>query len=143
VEPEFRLRVLLAEDNLVNQKLISRLLQKLGHDVKVVENGFEAIQALAAEEFDLVAMDMQMPVMDGLEAVRKIREKEKISGQHIPIVAMTANAFEEDKRRCIEAGMDGYLIKPVNSLTIRTEIARVMAAQKESRLTEPAGNTKG
>jgi CheY-like chemotaxis protein len=134
------LRVLVAEDNLVNQKLILRLLEKMGHRVRVVNNGLEAIQALAREEFDLVAMDMQMPLMDGVEAVLKIREKEKITGLHIPIVAMTANAFDEDRRRCFEAGMDGYIVKPVGAQTIRTEIARLMAVQKER---ETAGKRQG
>jgi PAS domain S-box-containing protein len=137
------LRVLLAEDNLVNQRLISRLLEKMGHSVTVAPNGLEALLLLEREEFDLVAMDMQMPVMDGIEAVQKIREGEKKSGRHIPVVAMTANAFEEDKRRCFEAGMDGYVMKPVGAQSIRTEIARVLAEQKKWPTTEPAGKQRG
>jgi CheY-like chemotaxis protein len=136
------LRVLLAEDNLVNQKLTMRLLEKMGHQVKVVNNGLEAVKALEKERFDLVAMDMQMPVMDGLEAVRKIRESELDSGRHIPVVAMTANAFEEDKRKCFEAGMDGYIVKPVGAESIRTELARVMEAQKRWKEPEVAGRNQ-
>jgi two-component system, sensor histidine kinase and response regulator len=133
------LRVLLAEDDLVNQRLISRLLEKMGHTVKVVNNGLEAIELLERQEFDLVAMDLQMQVMDGIEAVQNIREGEKMSGRHIPVVAMTANTFEEDKRRCFDAGMDGYVMKPVVAQSIRTEIARVLAEQKKWPATEPAG----
>lgn len=121
------LRILLAEDNLVNQRLISRLLEKMGHVVTIAFNGQLALRLLAEQEFDLVAMDMQMPIMDGLEATEKIRDTEKQSGKHIPIVAMTANAFEEDRQRCQRAGMDGYISKPVSAKAIELEIARVMA----------------
>jgi len=125
------LRVLLAEDNAINQRLISRLLEKMGHRVTVAGDGQEATRLAAEKEFDLIAMDMQMPVMDGLEATQRIREREKSSGRHIPIVAMTANAFEEDRRRCYEAGMDGYVVKPVSAQAILSEIERVMAGQKK------------
>jgi len=122
------LRILLAEDNIVNQRLISRLLEKMGHHVTVVSDGQMALRLSGQERFDLVAMDMQMPVMDGVEATEEIRAREKQSGQHLPIVAMTANAFDEDRRRCEQAGMDGYVAKPLTSKTIATEIARVLAA---------------
>jgi CheY-like chemotaxis protein len=121
------LRILLAEDNVVNQRLISRLLEKMGHHVTTVSDGQLALHLSGQEQFDLVAMDMQMPVMDGVEATEKIRAREKQSGRHLPIVAMTANAFEEDRQRCEQAGMDGYVAKPLNSKTIAAEIARVMA----------------
>jgi two-component system sensor histidine kinase/response regulator len=123
------LRILLAEDNLVNQRLISRLLEKMGHAVTVAENGQIALKLLAEREFDFVAMDMQMPIMDGLETTERIRAGEKSSGRHIPIVAMTANAFEEDRERCSRAGMDGYIAKPVTAKAIALEIARVLAGQ--------------
>ena len=123
------LRILLAEDNLVNQRLISRLLEKMGHAVTVAENGQIALKLLAEREFDFVAMDMQMPIMDGLETTERIRSGEKSSGRHIPIVAMTANAFEEDRERCARAGMDGYVTKPVTAKAIALEIARVLAGQ--------------
>jgi len=94
------LRNLLAEDNVVNQRLTSRLLEKMVHTVTIAGNGQIALQLMAEEEFDLVAMDMQMPIMDGLEATEKIRANEKKTGRHVAIVAITANAFEEDRQRC-------------------------------------------
>jgi PAS domain S-box-containing protein len=130
------LRILLAEDNAVNQRLTSRLLEKMGHTVTIAGNGQIALRLLAEEEFDLVAMDMQMPIMDGLEATERIRASEKKSGRHIAIVAMTANAFEEDRERCRRAGMDGYIAKPVSSKSIEMEIARVMAAQEKTEKVE-------
>jgi CheY-like chemotaxis protein len=125
------LRILLAEDNVVNQRLTSRLLEKMGHTVTIAGNGQIALRLLAEEDFDLVAMDMQMPIMDGLEATEMIRASEKETGRHVAIVAMTANAFEEDRQRCRLAGMDGYIAKPVSSKSIEMEIARVMAAQEK------------
>jgi two-component system sensor histidine kinase/response regulator len=121
------LRILLAEDNAVNQRLIARILEKMGHEVTVADDGQKALGKLLEGEFDLVAMDMQMPVMDGLEATREIRVREKGTGRHIPIVAMTANAYDEDRRRCLAAGMDGYVVKPVSVAAVRSEIGRVMA----------------
>jgi two-component system sensor histidine kinase/response regulator len=109
------LRVLLAEDNPVNQRLVIRLLEKLGHQVAVANNGREALAALDTENFDLVLMDVQMPEMDGLEATTAIREKEKGSGTHQQIIALTAHAMKGDRERCLKAGMDGYLSKPVVS----------------------------
>jgi PAS domain S-box-containing protein len=108
------LRILLAEDNPVNQRLAVALLEKRGHQVVVVGDGQQALDVLASETFDLVLMDMQMPVMDGIEATQRIRERERSgSGAHQPIVAMTANAMQGDRERCLEAGMDGYVSKPV------------------------------
>lgn len=130
------LRILLAEDNIVNQRLTSRLLEKMGHTVTIAGNGQIALQLMAEEDFDLVAMDMQMPIMDGLEATEKIRAGEKKSGRHVAIVAMTANAFEEDRERCRQAGMDGYIAKPVSSKSIETEIVRVMTAQENAEKLE-------
>jgi PAS domain S-box-containing protein len=107
------LRVLVAEDNPVNQELVVQLLTRRGHTVIVAENGRQAIASLERHSFDLVLMDVQMPEMGGLEATQTIREKEKSTGGHIPIFAMTAHAMQGDRERCLAAGMDGYLAKPI------------------------------
>jgi signal transduction histidine kinase/CheY-like chemotaxis protein len=108
-------RVLLAEDNLVNQRLVQRMLEKAGHSVAVVGNGREAIEALKKGTFDLVLMDIQMPEMDGFEATRAIRESERLGSAHVPIVALTAHAMKGDQDRCLAAGMDAYLSKPIRT----------------------------
>jgi PAS domain S-box-containing protein len=110
-----RLRVLLAEDNVVNQRLAIRLLEKAGHAVTVVGNGREAVAAAGRAAFDVVLMDVQMPEMGGFEATAAIREREKAAGGHVPIVAMTAHAMKGDRERCLEAGMDDYVSKPVRA----------------------------
>jgi signal transduction histidine kinase/DNA-binding response OmpR family regulator len=107
------LRVLLAEDNQVNQRLATRLLEKRGHRVSIAANGREALEALEKESYDLVLMDLQMPEMDGFEATAAIREKERKSGKHQTVVALTAHAMKGDRERCLAAGMDSYLSKPV------------------------------
>jgi two-component system, sensor histidine kinase and response regulator len=107
--------VLVAEDNAVNQLLATRLLEKRGHRVVVTTNGREALEALAKDRYDLVLMDVQMPEMDGLQATRSLREKEKEKrdGFHQPVIALTAHAMKGDQERCLAAGMDGYLTKPI------------------------------
>ena len=112
-EHRTRLRILLAEDNRVNQTLALRILQKRGHTVEVVENGRKAIEALGEQSFDLILMDLQMPELGGLEATMLIREREKSTGGHIPIIAVTANAMVGDRERCLDAGMDDYVSKPI------------------------------
>jgi len=112
-EPMTVLRILVAEDNPVNQRLVIRLLEKRGHRVVLVVDGRQAIEALNQGSFDLVLMDVQMPEMDGLEATALIREKEKKTGKHQPIIALTAHAMTGDRDRCLAAGMDGYLTKPI------------------------------
>ena len=107
------LRVLLAEDNIINQKIAVKILEKQGWQVSVANNGKEAVEIFAKSEFDLILMDVQMPEMDGLEATMKIRKREQGSGKHIPIIALTAHAFEEDKKRCLATGMDRYATKPI------------------------------
>ena len=107
------LQVLLAEDNKVNQLVATRILEKLGHQVTVVSSGREAVSAVQSGKFDLVAMDVQMPEMDGLEATVAIRSWERPTGRHIPIIALTAHAMKGDRERCLEAGMDGYTSKPI------------------------------
>jgi two-component system sensor histidine kinase/response regulator len=110
-----RLNILLAEDNLVNQKLAQRILEKHGNNVKIANNGKEAMDALEKESFDLILMDVQMPEMDGFTATASVREKEKITGEHIPIIAMTAHAMKGDREKCLEAGMDDYIAKPIRT----------------------------
>jgi CheY-like chemotaxis protein len=112
-ERESPLRLLVAEDNLVNQKLIQRLLERRGHSVCVAANGLEALDRLARERFDALFLDLQMPELDGMETCKRIRDAEKQSGVRLPIVALTAHAMSGDRERCLEAGMDGYLSKPI------------------------------
>jgi two-component system, sensor histidine kinase and response regulator len=109
------MQVLLAEDNVVNQKLAVTLLEKRGHTVQVATNGLEAVAAAESRSFDIVLMDVQMPQMDGFEAVSIIRQREGASDRHTPIVAMTAHAMAGDRERCLEAGMDGYIPKPIQA----------------------------
>jgi len=112
-EPGTSLRVLLAEDNAVNQRLAVRLLEKRGHSVKLASNGREALQTLENELFDLVLMDLQMPELDGFEATAALRKREEKTGTHQWVIALTAHAMKGDRERCLEAGMDGYLAKPI------------------------------
>jgi CheY-like chemotaxis protein len=107
------LRILLVEDNPVNQRLATRMLEKEGHGVVVAGNGKEAIAAWLKQPFDLILMDIQMPEMDGLQATRAIRRAEAGLNQHIPIVAVTAHAMSGDRERCLAAGMDDYISKPI------------------------------
>jgi CheY-like chemotaxis protein len=108
------LRVLLVEDGVANQKLAVGLLQRWGHTVTIANNGAIAVEFCQQQPFDLVLMDLQMPVMDGLEATRQIRQREAGTGQHLPIVAMTAHALVGDRDRCLRAGMDHYISKPIH-----------------------------
>ena len=114
-EEHRRQSILLAEDNAVNQTLAVRLLEKRGYRVTVAENGRRALEALKRGKFDAILMDLQMPEMDGFEAVAAIRAKERESGGHIPIIAMTAHALKGDQEQCLAAGMDGYVSKPIRT----------------------------
>ena len=107
------LEILLVEDNKVNQQVAIGMLAGHGHSVTTAENGLEALNSLETDRFDLVLMDMQMPVMDGLRATSAIREREQQTGAHVPILGLTANAMHGDRERCLEAGMDGYVPKPI------------------------------
>jgi PAS domain S-box-containing protein len=129
VAPEsLRSRILLAEDNVVNQRLAARILEKAGHSVLIVSNGKEAIAALQRETIDLVLMDVQMPEMDGFEAARAIRNDEAGKAKHIPIIAMTAHAMTGDRDRCLAAGMDGYIAKPIHAQDLLGLVKNTMAA---------------
>jgi signal transduction histidine kinase/DNA-binding response OmpR family regulator len=146
--PEERaLNVLLAEDNPVNQLLAQRLLVKQGHSVTVVPTGRKALEALDQRDFDLVLMDVQMPEMDGFEASAAIREGEKGTGKRIPIIAMTAHAMPGDRERCLAAGMDGYVSKPMSLKELVKEIHRIgitpFAEPPERRLEEADWTTCG
>jgi two-component system, sensor histidine kinase and response regulator len=124
---ESSLRILLAEDNAVNQMVAVSLLRKRGHRVTVAENGRRALDALAREPFDLILMDLQMPEMDGIEATLAIREQERLSGGHTPIIAVTAHALKGDDEKCFAAGMDGYLTKPLKA----SDLVRALAGVAE------------
>ena len=116
--------ILIAEDNPINQKVIERMVQKLGYQVNLVTNGKEAIEALSNEDYGLIFMDCQMPEMDGFEACREIRKAE--TRVRIPIVAITANAMKGDRERCLAAGMDDYVSKPFKQEDLRIVIERWM-----------------
>ena len=113
------LRVLLAEDHPVNQKVASRMLERMGHTVVIAPDGRQALAALEDGDYDLVLMDVQMPEMDGFEAVRTIREREAMDGQHIPIIALTAHAMQGDRELCLNAGFDDYLTKPIRQAQLQ------------------------
>ncbi len=125
-EQSRKLKILLAEDNLINQKLAVRVLEKLGHAVVVAATGFETLAKLKEQPFDLVLMDVQMPEMDGFTATAAIRVHEEETKIRIPIVAMTAHAMKGDRERCLKAGMDDYIAKPISTDTIKATIERVM-----------------
>jgi PAS domain S-box-containing protein len=120
------LRVLLAEDNAVNRKVVIRMLERRGHRVEAVADGRQALAALARAHFDLVLMDVQMPGMDGLETTARVRVHEAGTGRHVPIVALTAHAMEGDRERCLAAGMDGYVSKPIDAAELAEAIARLV-----------------
>jgi hypothetical protein len=122
-----QLHILLAEDNVVNQKLAVRLLEKQGHSVHVVGTGLQAIAAVEARRYDLVLMDVQMPELGGLEAASIIRQSERATGLHVPIVAMTAHTMVGDRNRCLAAGMDDYISKPIDSKALCAIICRIAA----------------
>lgn len=127
--PEKRYRILVAEDNIVNQKFAQRLLEKSGFNVDVAANGKEVLQTIERIRYDLILMDVQMPEMDGLETTGQIRRYEKKNGGHVPIIALTANAVKGDKERCLEAGMDGYITKPVKRTHLLAAIEELISAE--------------
>jgi CheY-like chemotaxis protein len=122
------IRVLVAEDNLVNQKFVSRVLERQGCAVRTVEDGFQAVRALESEAFDIVMMDVHMPRMSGLEAARIIRSREAAMGRHTPILAFTADVLQSDRDRCLGAGMDDYIPKPVKSADLIKKLATLTEA---------------
>ena len=132
-----RLRVLLAEDNAVNQRLVARMLEKRGHWVMVAQNGAEAVEAFKAEKFDLVLTDVQMPQVGGFEAMAAMRQAEADRGGHVPIIVMTAHAMEGDREKCLAAGLDGYVAKPIRPDAMFDEIDRVLAGRPAAPEPQP------
>ena len=114
MRPGPALRILLAEDNVVNQKVAARVLERRGHSVTVASNGAEAVNLYGRDKFDVILMDIQMPEMNGYEATAAIRDHERTTGAHIPIIALTAHAMAGDRDRCLAAGMDDYVSKPIH-----------------------------
>ena len=131
-------KILLAEDNAVNQKLAIGLLQRMGHRVDLAVNGLEVLRMFREKRYDVILMDLQMPAMGGLQATGKIREIEGATGTHTPILAMTAHAAAEDARRCLQAGVDGHLTKPIRTESLRKEIERVTMNTKPTNELLPA-----
>ncbi len=135
------LRLLMAEDNEVNRRLIVRLLEKRGHSVTVAVNGREALDILdlrGLSAFDAVLMDVQMPVLDGLRATAMIREREETTGTHLAIIGVTAHAREEDRRRCLEAGMDGFVTKPIRTKDLFAELERAVPGLPAAERPKPS-----
>jgi two-component system sensor histidine kinase/response regulator len=135
------LRILLAEDHPINQKLAVSLLMQRGHKVTVTSNGHQALAAWEDRRFDLVLMDVQMPKMGGLEATSAIREKERGTGRHIPIVAMTAHVMKGDRERCLQAGMDGYVAKPIQPAELFEAIEKFARALVKTEAKSPNANS--
>jgi len=121
------MRILVAEDDLVNQKIIGALLRKLGYEVIIASNGKQAVDAFAAQDFDLIFMDIQMPEVDGFEATRLIRVEEQRKGKRVPIIACTAHAMVGYRERCLASGMDGYVTKPINRQILEDTIVSHIA----------------
>jgi len=142
-EARHRLRILVAEDNVVNQEFILRLLEKRGHTPAVAHNGRETLDALEKSPYDLILMDVRMPELDGFEATAQIRERERSTGQHIPIIAMTAHAMKGDRERCLAAGMDAYIAKPVHVHELLTTIESLMPESCGLEESRPDGKPLG
>jgi CheY-like chemotaxis protein len=141
------LSILVAEDNLVNQRLAARMLEKRGHRVTLAGNGQEALDAIVREDFDIVFMDVQMPEMDGMTATSLLRQREQGSSKHQVVIALTAHALKGDEERCLAAGMDGYLSKPIRPQELDDILSRWLAARKISHdsplVAEPAPSKAG
>jgi CheY-like chemotaxis protein len=135
-ETQGKIRLLLAEDNVLNQKVALGVLRKIGYQADVAFNGQEVLAALEKAPYDLILMDVQMPEIDGFEATRVIRQKEKMTGQHTPIIAITAHAMTGDRELCLEQGMDDYVSKPIQSkdlsAAIKRQLDKVASSMPES-----------
>ena len=124
------LNILVADDNRINQRVASRLLEKRGHEVTLAVNGQEVLALLETQTFDLILMDVQMPVMSGVDTTIEIRRREKKTGHHLPIYAVTANAMKGDREHYVSNGMDGYLSKPIRMNEL-DQLLRECAAQRD------------
>ncbi len=127
-----RLRILLAEDNLLNQQLVDHLLRRRGHEVVIARDGRKALEALDLSPFDLMLLDIQMPELDGFQVIEALRHREQIAGGHLPVVALTAHSMRGDRERCLRAGMDDYLPKPIRAAELFAVIDRVRAGRPAS-----------
>ncbi len=134
-----RLRVLVAEDNPFNQRLVEHLLRQKGHDVRVASDGLEALAALEQDSFDLMLLDVHMPGCDGFQVIEALRQREQATGGHLPVIALTARATESDRQRCLAAGMDDYLAKPVGAVDLFAAIERLLSAQGVPQPIPPPG----
>jgi two-component system, sensor histidine kinase and response regulator len=137
------LRILLAEDNVVHHAVAAAILQKRGHSLAHAANGDEAVEAAGREAFDLILMDVQMPEMDGFEATRRIREADRAIGYHTPIVAMTAHAMMGDRERCLAAGMDDYLSKPLKKQELFLLLEQISNDRKQDGATAQSHSPNG
>jgi CheY-like chemotaxis protein/HPt (histidine-containing phosphotransfer) domain-containing protein len=136
-----RLKVLVAEDNKFNQQVIQGMLEKRGHAVRVVPDGSATLAALEQSSFDLLLLDINMPGMDGLDVIRTIREREKASGHHLRVIALTALSGKRDRERCIEAGMDDFLPKPMRAAEVYAALERVIAEHPTAQPDASDGNS--
>ncbi len=137
------LRILLVEDNSINQKLAVGLLEKEGHTVTVANDGLEALRLIESETFDVVLMDVQMPTLDGFETTERIRQQESATGGHLPIIAMTAHAMKGDRQKCLAAGMDEYVPKPIRITRLREVLLKVLGLREVGNRAERAGMADG
>jgi len=131
------LRVLVVDDDTINRTLAAGILEKRGHSPVHATNGREAVEAAASEAFDLIFMDVQMPELDGFEATRRIRNAEMATGRHTPIAALTAQAMTGDRERCLTAGMDHYLPKPLDKTALLALLERISASRPNRRIRKP------
>ena len=125
------IRILIVEDNVINQRVAKRMVENMGFKTEIANNGQEALDMLAERYYDLILLDVQMPVLDGLRTAQKIRIREMNTGRHIPIIAMTAHAQKEDRDRCLEAGMDDYISKPINMKILQEKIQAYLKPKLE------------
>ena len=139
VSTDQRLQILVAEDNLINQRVILRTLEKMGHRVTLVSDGRRAVEAAQRDRFDIILMDCQMPEMDGFEATRQIRACSNVEVRRIPVFALTAFAQEEDRHRCLAAGMNDYLRKPIDLRELAVKLEAVARARQTAKVELASG----